>query len=286
MNLLYAGVMADKLHLRPFLNAIGIVELSKKIYYKKQMKESQQFYSTKEDEIKRVLDSFSDDYSRDVYRKCIDYRCCFRKKVQPPFGPGEQYFPECVLDALEKTKKEHCFVDCGAFIGDTIEVFRKYVKDSYETAIGFEPDDVNSSQLLLNHKDDDRVKCIKAGVWDRSTVLSFEAGEGGSSKVIEGTSEKENVVSIDVCAIDSVPECQNASFIKMDIEGSEMHALNGAKGVIEKNRPILAICIYHSDEDMISIPLWIIDHCIDYDFYCRHYSVDIVETVFYAIPKP
>lgn len=285
MNLVYAGVWADKLHLRPFLNAIGVVELSKRIYYKKQMRESQNYYATKEDEIKRILESFTDDYSREVYRKCIDYRCCFRKKDQPPFGPGEQYFAQCVLDALHNENKAQCYVDCGAFIGDTIELFKNNVNNDYSLAIGFEPDPINADRLLLNHKGDERVKCIRAGVWDHPTVLSFEAGEGGSSRVIEGKSEKENVVSINVCAIDSVPECENASFIKMDIEGSELRALNGAKNVIEKNRPILAICIYHSDEDMISIPLWIIEHCKDYDFYCRHYSVDIIETVFYAIPK-
>ena len=287
MDLLNAGVLADKLHMRGILDALGIVELSKRIYYKEQMKVSADFYDKKKDDISVILNNFADEYSREVYKKCIDYRCHFLKKDRPPYGPGEQYFDEYIISALNHTNKKQVFVDCGAFIGDTIDVFKKYVHDDYEAAVGFEPDSTNADALLENHKDDSRVTCVQTGVWSHETFLNFVSGEGGSSRIIE-SDEKDNnsnVVSVKVRAIDDVDECKNATFIKMDIEGSEMKALEGAKKVIRGNRPILAICIYHSDNDMIDIPLWIIDHCQNYNFYCRHYSVNIIETVFYAIPK-
>ncbi len=84
-------------------------------------------------------------------------------------------------------------------------------------------------------------------------------------------------------AIDNVEECRDATFIKMDIEGSEYEALIGAQNTIKKNRPKLAICIYHSDEDMLRLIELIANWDLGYKFYIRHHAQKISETVLYAI---
>lgn len=84
--------------------------------------------------------------------------------------------------------------------------------------------------------------------------------------------------------IDAVPECKNATFIKMDIEGMEWDALHGAVETIKRNHPKLAICIYHSDEDMIRIVEYIHEIAPEYKLYVRHHSKREYETVLYAVP--
>ncbi|MNC55831.1 hypothetical protein D3C75_1053850 [compost metagenome] len=84
-------------------------------------------------------------------------------------------------------------------------------------------------------------------------------------------------------SLDSVLNGQRASFIKMDIEGAEMEALQGAQNTIVKHRPRLAICIYHKPEDILEIPLYLKSLVPDYKFYIRHYSNYTIETVLYAI---
>lgn len=74
-------------------------------------------------------------------------------------------------------------------------------------------------------------------------------------------------------------------FIKMDIEGSELYALEGGMETINKLRPQLAISIYHNDTDFINIPIFLYENLKDYDFKIGHYSPDINETILYAIPK-
>ena len=74
-------------------------------------------------------------------------------------------------------------------------------------------------------------------------------------------------------------------FIKMDIEGSELLALEGGINTIINHRPQLAISIYHCDADFINIPLYLNENLKNYVYKLGHYSPDINETVLYAIPR-
>ncbi|MDB5923672.1 MAG: hypothetical protein JWN13_2608 [Betaproteobacteria bacterium] len=71
-------------------------------------------------------------------------------------------------------------------------------------------------------------------------------------------------------------------FIKMDIEGSELSALQGAKSSILRWQPKLAISLYHRDEDFFSIPLWIDALGVGYRLFLDHYTIHNEETVLYA----
>lgn len=74
-------------------------------------------------------------------------------------------------------------------------------------------------------------------------------------------------------------------FIKMDIEGAEMPALEGGMKTIQECRPQLAISIYHSNEDFVNIPLYLNKNLKNYHFKLGHYSPWRSETVLYAIPE-
>lgn len=73
------------------------------------------------------------------------------------------------------------------------------------------------------------------------------------------------------------------TFIKMDIEGAEHNALLGAEKTIKKYHPKLAICVYHSIEDYIILPLMLKQFNPNYKFYFRQHSATSSESVIYAI---
>jgi hypothetical protein len=74
-------------------------------------------------------------------------------------------------------------------------------------------------------------------------------------------------------------------FLKMDIEGAEFAALNGAANTIRLHRPKLAISLYHSLEDFIRIPLLIKRIVPEYRLYIGHHTVHAEETVLYAVAE-
>jgi hypothetical protein len=71
----------------------------------------------------------------------------------------------------------------------------------------------------------------------------------------------------------------------MDIEGAEYDALLGATTIIKRDRPVLAICVYHTQSDIWRIPLLIRSIDPTYSLFLRSYDGDGLQTVVYAVPK-
>ena len=112
-------------------------------------------------------------------------------------------------------------------------------------------------------------------VWNKKESLKFSYN-GTASRI--NPRDGEMVECID---IDSVID--NVTFIKMDVEGAEYKALEGAEKVIKECKPKLAISVYHKPVDIVEIPLLIMDMVPEYKFWLRHYSTNVYETVLYAV---
>lgn len=134
--------------------------------------------------------------------------------------------------------------------------------------------------MLCQKKNIENVKIYPIAVWDKTETLSFrQRGDSASCVSEEGDSR----VSADT--MDRVLAGKKVTFVKMDIEGAELAALRGASGILQTQRPALAICIYHSPEDMIRIPQYIHSLLPDYFLFVRHYSKSLFgEAVCYALP--
>ncbi|MCL2845223.1 MAG: FkbM family methyltransferase [Chitinivibrionia bacterium] len=185
---------------------------------------------------------------------------------------------QCFPDFLPLADNE-IFVDCGAFNGDTIKVFLNKTNGKYNKIFAFEPDTVSAQQcreLLANQGREDVL--FEKGAWSGKAMLRFD-NRGNMTSVI---SEKGNI-QIELDSIDSVLGDEKATFIKMDIEGAEFEALKGAQNQIIANKPKLAICVYHKQEDLITIPQYILSLNPDYKLYLRHYGAFCTELVLYAI---
>ena len=102
-----------------------------------------------------------------------------------------------------------------------------------------------------------------------------------ASHIMERSAEGEYTVPI--IRMDDVIN-DPVTFIKMDVEGFELRALQGAEGLIRRDQPLLAICGYHKQSDLWEIPLYMKNILPDHHILLRNY-VGIIEYVFYAVPK-
>ena len=70
--------------------------------------------------------------------------------------------------------------------------------------------------------------------------------------------------------------------MKMDIEGAELRALQGARETILRDKPRMAICIYHKRTDLYEIPQYLLSLVPEYRFKVRQYASNEWETILYA----
>ena len=184
------------------------------------------------------------------------------------FDLGNQYFD------LEN----QYFADVGALDGETTRYFLHHFPGGHSYL--FEPNPASYELAKKNLKDHEKAEFFPYGCYDRNGTLRFAPcrTDAGSATV----SEKGDL-EIEVRRLDDVLRGRNVTFIKMDIEGSEIPALRGAKEIIETQKPKLAICVYHKPEDIWEIPELILGYVPEYRLYLRHYSITYTETVLYAV---
>lgn len=186
-----------------------------------------------------------------------------------------QYFDPTIVEC----DQEEVFVDCGGYIGDTVEKFIQVYPD-YRSIYVFEPSSKNVKKCKKNTRNYKNINIIQAAVGRHSNVGTFSIEDSASSLVHQSANgaEEINLVSIDETINEPI------SFLK--INGNESEALFGAEKHIKNDKPKLAICVYHLISDLWEIPKVIYSICPEYQFYLRHYQVDQPwETVIYAIPN-
>ena len=239
------------------------------------------FFETNQDKVKKILSLLADEKSKEVFLSCIKFRS---SHVAIADGtPHDQYFPKDIIHL----SGEEVFVDCGAYTGDTIAQFRKVSKDRYNKIVAFEPD-ADCRQQILNQKNP-RCEVLPYGAWNQKDTQVFLADGKGHSFVESVAKEERDLgpllkkTTISLEKIDNLEACASVTFLKMDIEGAEQNALKGAEKTIRHQRPKMAICIYHSNQDMLEIPLWVASLNMGYKLYIRHHSMGLCETVLYAI---
>ncbi|MFZ5968964.1 MAG: FkbM family methyltransferase [Bacillota bacterium] len=225
-----------------------------------------------------IYEKLHDDRSRQTMLNVIKGNYTYDLEYfQQVFTPN-QYFNEITC-----SEENEYYIDAGAYNGDTLLQYTKFVDGKYKKIWAFEPFEDSFIQLERAKKElyhnDDCIHLYKSGLYHYSGKIGFNNQVSVSSMRIDDSYEAN---SIDVVSIDDLIASE-VSFIKMDIEGSELNALKGAEKTILKYKPKLAICVYHKIDDMLTIPEYIMSLNLPYKYYFRHHDITENETVFYAV---
>ena len=169
--------------------------------------------------------------------------------------------------------KPGCFIDLGAYYGDTL--MRYLSKYPYlKKAVALEPERHSFAKLKACAEDLEAeefdVTCINALIGDKVGTELVSTARGRGTRALQNSNvELKNTREIDVITVDSL-KLDNVSFIKFDVEGSELAAIEGAKETIEKCRPVMKIACYHRSEDVFTLVQKVLEIRNDYKVYMIH----------------
>ncbi len=199
--------------------------------------------------------------------------------VDLPRGLASGYFPSDLIHLGEG----EFFVDCGAYDGDTLEEFRAESRGRFAGVAAFEPDPAAAKRLVdlvggLPPELSARIHVERAAVGATDGLAAFAAHGGPGSRV-----SAKGSLAVKQVALDSALVGRTPTFVKMDVEGSEVAALYGSRRLIARHRPVLAVCVYHLQADLHMVPNTISALCPNYSLYLRRRGPD-GDLVCFAVP--
>lgn len=179
-------------------------------------------------------------------------------------------------------------IDAGAGWGDTALLFAQQVGEKGHV-YSFEVEPANlrfmEKNLELNSELAGRISVIPRPLWrDSQTDVTFQS-RGPATSVQKNNEDSAQTSLKTICIDEFCDDLPQVDFIKMDIEGAEVPALEGARKTILKHRPKMALSLYHSLSDFVEIPRYLASLGVKWRYYLGHYTIHNEETVLFVLPE-
>ena len=280
-NKLYVRVsfwgMSHKFYLGDFVVEFYWVEKFEEYFKNNDMKQKVKNLKTGMDEISceyiehfMALTEYWKEYRKNIWTKYDEET---EKRTQEFLKTFKQPFPEILhinpymmanaygLIDLPKEVFEgingKTVVDGGGLNGDTALLFHKYFPES--AVYVFEPLSANVEKINSFLKIDN---C-------NNKIIPVQKGLGEKSGVVEFCYDN-NKDMVEIVTLDSFKEIFSpVGLIKLDTEGFETAIFKGALELIKRDKPVLAIAMYHTPEDFFDLKSKIEDLNLGYKFMIR-----------------
>lgn len=230
-----------------------------------------------DEKIAFVKCGLADGKSVDIFDACINSWVYGKNEELEKYRQENPYFTKDIIQLVD----DEVFVDCGAAYGDTCKAFYQITSGKHGKYIAFEPNTLSclAFESFAKMKGWHNISISALGISKNKGKVRFVMAEDASH--ISETGEA--VIYTD--SLDNLLACEEkVSYIKMDIEGTELDALIGAENTIRKHCPKLAVCLYHNIADLWEIPYYLMNTHSSYKYYIRQHAC-FRETVLYAIPS-
>ena len=235
-------------------------------------------------DVRRALDVWEDDASRAEYVAQVRFRldADFDGLARPVAHP--QYFPDDLFawDAAE------WIVDGGAYDGDSVRALVRLHGDSFAHVLALEPDPANFVRLeatvaALSPTLRTKCDCKRLALASQPGTLHLDAQ--GTASSATSVAPAPGALAVPAVTLDSILGGARPTLIKLDIEGAEPDALEGARGSIVTHGPVIAVCVYHRQDHLWRIPLTLREWRSDYAFFLRPHNEEGWDLVCYAVPR-
>jgi FkbM family methyltransferase len=233
------------------------------------------------DAIKAASAVWADHESRKLYSGLTEwFRTLEAPNMPPPLPAPETYFPSFL-----RLEPDEVFVDCGAFDGDTLRQYLRISQEKFAHLVAIEPDPENFTRLrafVQTLPCQDRITLVQAATTADGLSVQFAASGNVGAHAAAGGEKPETIIRVPGMRLDDLSP--RPTFVKMDIEGSEMSAIRSGERLLRGGQAAWAITLYHRVEDFWRIPLFLHAAAPELRLFLRHYAEDYAETICYAVP--
>lgn len=231
--------------------------------------------------IGEVLDAWHDDASRAAHLQFIAWRVQ-RQEWQFPAAPvttDDRYF---IPEVLATLGSDEVFLDAGAWHGVVSERFLAETGGHFREIVAIEADRDNAQALRewvagLPPEQLAQVRVFECGLAGTAGSQPFAHGHDLASRLMpeaEGRVETRTLDDMDI----------PCSFAKIHLEGGELAALQGGLATLQRQRPVLAITVYHNRDGLWRTAAFLMVHLRDYRFLFRVHAWCGTGAVLYALP--
>jgi|GEM_PF-3583136 len=196
---------------------------------------------------------------------------CLSDKEKVNLAYHSAYNLRCFsYDSVLSGLKGKDIIDGGAYFGDTSLAFAVF---SPRSVHAFEPNDQTCAKMISLFSEsghNELMKVIpKAISRHTGTISFFGAGKVGDTTLPDVI--QCDKIEVPCISLDDYCETENpdVGLIKLNIEGAEYDAIQGAVKTIRKFRPILAVDLYHTPKDFFEIKPFLESLDLKYRFFIR-----------------
>ena len=217
-----------------------------------------EFFNTNYEAITLAYSHFEDEDSKHAYANIINYKLTGRMSfLMDAYSTKDELYAE--LSATEI----RTYVDAGAYNGDTAKEAIAYFPQ-LERIVAIEPDPKNFKKLVKFSEsvETPEICTVNAAVWHSTGDGEFASSGNRNSSISSTTSYQHKDTDVSLVSIDSLG--LNPDFIKYDVEGAELEALEGTDSTFSNYHPTALVSLYHRSRDIFAIPNYIAEK---YPFY-------------------
>lgn len=197
---------------------------------------------------------------QDVYEKQLAdgtrFRFLYRTKIARDFLLAEQERPSHVWEPQTTRLLQHLTAKSkgdvligGAYFGDHAVVLGVQLKGSGRLVHCFEPNTDQAAMLTGNGQLNglDNLRINKLGLWHESSQRLKLAGFDSFANAVLATGDEgfETITIDDYCRAQS----RTIGVLMLDIEGAELHALQGATRVLAQDKPAVVFEVHRDYVD-------------------------------------
>ena len=227
----------------------------------------------------------SDERSKEVLRAVLMTMLTGELEYCKTVCEGDQYF---CLPRFRDSDND-IFVDAGAYDGDSAENFIRAHRGVFAKIVAFEPGprqfaDLKDRAAYLMKEwslEAGRIELINAGLGEVQYTTQAGSANGQLTSFAKGAYGA-NGADISIVSLDHMLNETRITFLKADVEGMEMAMLKGAQSTIRRDKPKIAVCVYHYPSDIPEIANYLRVLVPEYRFALRHHSPQLMETVLYC----